>query len=53
MTSGVGYWIYGHTHFPGGSGTKIGQTTLLCNQLGYVFYYEHAAYKSDALIELP
>lgn len=32
--SGIEYWIYGHTHFAGGSGTKIGETTLLCNQLG-------------------
>ena len=28
---GVDYWIYGHTHFSGGSGSKIGETTLICN----------------------
>jgi 3',5'-cyclic AMP phosphodiesterase CpdA len=28
------YWIYGHTHYSGGSGTVIGKTQLLCNQMG-------------------
>ena len=50
--SGADYWIYGHTHFPGGSGEIIGRTRLLCNQLGYVFSNEHAAFRKDAIIEL-
>ena len=50
--SGVDYWIYGHTHFAGGSGTKIGETTLLCNQLGYVFYNEHQAFNKVAVFEV-
>ena len=51
--SGVEYWMYGHTHFGGGSGTKIGGTTLLCNQLGYVFQDEQLrGYVPDAVIEL-
>ena len=50
--SGVDYWIYGHTHFAGGSGTKIGSTTLLCNQLGYVFQNEHMAFDRKACFEL-
>ena len=50
--SGADYWIYGHTHFPGGSGETIGHTRLLCNQLGYVFSNEHAAFRNDAVIEL-
>lgn len=29
-------WIFGHTHYNGGSGTVIGGTPLLSNQLGYV-----------------
>ena len=48
----VEYWIYGHTHFAGGSGTKIGDTTLLCNQLGYVFQNEHLAFDGKAVIDL-
>ena len=51
--SGVDYWIYGHTHYAGGSGSKIGETTLLCNQLGYVFQNEHLAFDGKAVIELP
>ena len=49
---GADYWIYGHTHFAGGSGTKIGETTLLCNQLGYVFYGENRAFDGGAVIEV-
>ena len=49
---GVDYWIYGHTHYDGGSGSEIGSTRLCCNQLGYVFYNEHAAFNRAALIEL-
>lgn len=48
--SGVDYWIYGHTHFAGGSGTKIGGTALLCNQLGYVFQNEHLDFDRRACI---
>jgi hypothetical protein len=29
-------WIYGHTHYNGGSGTVIGGTPLFTNQMGYV-----------------
>ena len=49
---GADYWIYGHTHYAGGSGSKIGETTLLCNQLGYVFYDEHRAFNSSAVIDI-
>lgn len=49
---GADYWIYGHTHYAGGSGTKIGETTLLCNQLGYVFYGEHRAFDGRAVVEI-
>ena len=49
---GADYWIYGHTHFAGGSGSKIGETTLLCNQLGYVFYGEHQKFDGRAGIEI-
>lgn len=49
--SGVDYWIYGHTHYAGGSGAKIGETTLLCNQLGYVFQGEHFSFDGKACFE--
>ena len=44
--------IYGHTHFAGGSGSKIGETTLLCNQLGYVFYGEHRKFDANKVVEI-
>ena len=50
--SEVDYWIYGHTHFAGGSSGKIGNTTLLCNQLGYVAYCEHHDFMPGAVIEI-
>ena len=46
------YWIYGHTHYGGGSGSKIGKTRLICNQLGYVFNNEHKAFNDTAIITL-
>lgn len=46
------YWIYGHTHYAGGSGTLIGKTKLLCNQLGYVFYGENRDFVPDAVLEV-
>ena len=48
----VDYWVYGHTHYAGGSGSKIGETTLLCNQLGYVFQNEHLAFDGKAVIKI-
>ena len=50
--SGVDYWVYGHTHYAGGSGSKIGETTLLCNQLGYVFQNEHLGFERAAVIDV-
>lgn len=46
------YWIYGHTHYNGGSGTIIGNTKLLCNQLGYVRHQEHNTFSLHAIFEL-
>ena len=48
--SEVAYWIYGHTHFGGGSGSMIGQTKLLSNQLGYVLQNEHLSFDGKACI---
>jgi len=50
--SGVDYWIYGHTHYAGGSGIVIGSTRLLCNQLGYVSDNAHQGFSPDAVFEV-
>ena len=50
--SGIEYWVYGHTHYADGSGTKIGETILLCNQLGYVFQNEHLDFDGKAFVEI-
>lgn len=48
--SGVDYWIYGHHHqfIPE---FTIGRTRLVTNQLGYVRYGEHRAFRRDQIIE--
>lgn len=47
--SGVDYWIYGHHHqyIPE---FEIGRTRLVTNQLGYVKYGEHHAFRRDQRI---
>ena len=50
--SRIEVWIYGHSHT--NIDTTIGNTRIVCNQFGYVDYYEH--YKNgfvpDKIIEL-
>lgn len=50
-SSNVSYWIYGHHHC-NISAFKIGNTTLLTNQLGYVQHNEHKTFNHSALIEI-
>ena len=45
------YWIYGHHHF-NTAPFKIGETTLLSNQLGYVMMDEHLQFSTEAVLEL-
>jgi hypothetical protein len=47
----INYWIYGHHHF-NTEEFKIGNTTLLTNQLGYVRSGENDLFKMDAIIEV-
>jgi predicted phosphohydrolase len=49
--SNVDYWIFGHSH-EAVQDFKIGKTTLITNQLGYVEYGEHLSFKNDGLLEL-
>jgi predicted phosphohydrolase len=49
--SGVDYWIYGHHHFNIPE-FKIGNSTLLTNQLGYVQHGEHLSFNKKAVIEV-
>lgn len=49
----IDYWVYGHTHFNGGPFTqagRIGNTQLLCNQLGYIEHHEGEGFRRDAVI---
>ena len=45
------YWIYGH-HHQNVPPFKIGATTMLTNQLGYVQHKEHKGFDGDAVIEI-
>lgn len=49
--SGADYWIYGHHHQPTPT-FKIGNTSMLNNQLGYVSHHEHAAFDWGAVVEM-
>ncbi len=49
--SDIDCWIFGHTHYNGGADQLIGNTRMLTNQLGYVKYNEHAAFRHDAAIK--
>jgi Icc-related predicted phosphoesterase len=45
------YWIYGHHHHNTPE-FKIGNTTMLTNQLGYVRQNEHEKFKTNAVIHI-
>ena len=47
----IDYWIYGH-HHNNTSEFKIGGTTLLTNQLGYVQLKEHLTFQPGAFIQI-
>jgi predicted phosphohydrolase len=46
--SGAGFWIYGHHHV-NTPAFSIGYTTMLTNQLGYVYHHEHGSFRRDAV----
>ena len=50
-SSNINYWIYGH-HHTNTPDFKIGKTTLLTNQLGYVKHNEHHLFSTQKTFEL-
>ena len=50
--SRIDAWIYGHSHT--NIDTTIGNTRIVCNQLGYVYYNEHLTngFEPNKVIEL-
>lgn len=48
---GADYWLFGHTHYNAFNGTKIGQTTLLTNQMGYLTHGGEPGFRHDASFE--
>ena len=49
-TCGAKYWIFGHSHR--NINKKIGGTSCLCNQVGYVMAGENETFRGDKCIEL-
>lgn len=49
VSSNAAYWIYGHHHC-NTPALKIGSTTMLTNQLGYVQNNEHKLFNNAAII---
>ena len=48
-SSNAQYWIYGH-HHQNVPAFKIGATTLLTNQLGYVHQEEHSGFDGEGFV---
>lgn len=48
--SRISVWIYGHSHHS--IDLKIGNTHLVSNHLGYVFYGENTSFNVSAIIEV-
>lgn len=51
-SSGVDYWIFGHTHWNAMRGTRLGVTTLLTNQMGYLTQGGEEGFEHDAVVEI-
>lgn len=51
-TCGADYWIFGHTHYNAFRGTKVGRTTMLTNQMGYLTHGGEPGFLHDALISI-
>ena len=49
-TSGIDYWIYGHSHR--NIDQTIGTTRYLCNQFGYVSHNEHLPFNRAKVIDV-
>ena len=50
--SDIKYWIFGHTHYNGGSSTDIGNTLMLSNQLSYTKYGENKSFLKGCYIDV-
>lgn len=50
-SSGINYWIYGHTH-ANNSAFEVGKTRMLTNQLGYIEYNEHQDFNIAKIITI-
>ncbi len=49
--SGINYWIYGHHHC-NVDDFEIGETKLICNQMGYVKLDEHNSFRNNVIIKV-
>ncbi|MBR6282801.1 MAG: metallophosphoesterase [Muribaculaceae bacterium] len=50
--SGVDAWIFGHTHYNGANGMRIGNTLMCSNQLGYVKDGIERGFNPEAVLDL-
>lgn len=50
--SGVDAWVFGHTHYNGALGMKLGSTVLCTNQLGYVSNCECDGFAASHVFEI-
>ncbi len=50
--SSIDYWIFGHTHWNAKRGTRVGNTTLLTNQMGYLTHGGEDGFSLGEAIEV-
>ncbi|MBO4722573.1 MAG: metallophosphoesterase [Muribaculaceae bacterium] len=50
--SNIDYWIFGHTHWNAKRGTRVGNTTLLTNQMGYLTHGGEEGFNLNEMIEV-
>lgn len=50
--SNIDYWIFGHTHWNAKRGTRIGNTTLLTNQMGYLTHGGEEGFSLNEMIDI-
>ena len=48
----IDHWIYGHTHYNAGEGTRVGGTIMHCNQLAYSSHGPVAGYTRAATVDV-
>ena len=50
--NGIDYWIFGHTHWNAKRGARVGKTTLLTNQMGYLTHGGEEGFSLEEFVNI-